>query len=162
MTERKDSERHEPEIVYSRSLKAGKRLYYLDVKKARNEDLYLCITESKRKSQGDDELPVFEKHKIFLYKEDFESFKQCLQDVMGYVEQQFGTIEQRQEYIPQSADEPQNAEELLAGAAQEEELQDEEKADMCEAPEDLREAPEPAPAQAKERRSIFQRFRRKD
>ena len=45
---------------------------YLDVKKARNEDLYLCITESKKKSGFEEEAPMFEKHKVFLYKEDFK------------------------------------------------------------------------------------------
>ena len=48
MEERRFEDRKEPEIVYSHSVKAGKRIYYLDVKKARNEDLYLCITESKK------------------------------------------------------------------------------------------------------------------
>ena len=54
MENRRFDEKKEPEIVYSRSVKAGKRIYYLDVKKARNEDLYLCITESKKKSSADD------------------------------------------------------------------------------------------------------------
>ena len=73
MENRRFDEKKEPEIVYSRSVKAGKRIYYLDVKKARNEDLYLCITESKKKSSADDANPQFEKHKVFLYKEDFNS-----------------------------------------------------------------------------------------
>lgn len=102
MENRKFEERREPEIVYSRSVKAGKRIYYLDVKKARNEDLYLCITESKRKSGLEDEVPVFEKHKVFLYKEDFAHFKEGLQDVMSYVEQQLGIIEERQKWVPES------------------------------------------------------------
>ena len=49
MENRRFEERKEPEIAYSRSVKAGKRIYYLDVKKAKNDDLYLCITESKKK-----------------------------------------------------------------------------------------------------------------
>ena len=93
-------ERREPEIVYSRSVKAGKRIYYLDVRKARNEDLYLCITESKKR-QGEDEFPQFEKHKLFLYKEDFAHFTEGLQDVIGFVQQQLGTIEERQEWHPE-------------------------------------------------------------
>ena len=63
---RRFEDRKEPEIVYSRSVKAGKRIYYLDVRKARNEDLYLCITESKKKATGETEVPQFEKHKLFL------------------------------------------------------------------------------------------------
>jgi len=96
-------ERKEPEIVYSRSVKAGKRIYYLDVKKARNEDLYLCITESKKKSGFEDEAPSFEKHKVFLYKEDFAHFSESLKDVMAFVEKQVGTIEERQEWVPENA-----------------------------------------------------------
>ncbi|MCM1035106.1 MAG: PUR family DNA/RNA-binding protein [Prevotella sp.] len=95
MENRRFEEKKEPEIVYSRSVKAGKRIYYLDVKKARNEDLYLCITESKKKSGADDEMPIFEKHKVFLYKEDFAHFTEGLQDVINYVQQQLGIIEER-------------------------------------------------------------------
>ncbi|MBR1808454.1 MAG: DUF3276 family protein [Paludibacteraceae bacterium] len=100
MENRRFDDRREPEIVFSRSVKAGKRIYYLDVKKARNEDLYLCITESKKKS-GEEEVPTFEKHKVFLYKEDFKHFTEALNDVIGYVEQKFGTIEERQAWVPE-------------------------------------------------------------
>jgi hypothetical protein len=101
MENRRNEDRKEPEIVYSRSVKAGKRIYYLDVKKARNEDLYLCITESKKRSAGDEENPQFEKHKLFLYKEDFAHFTEELNDVINFVKNQFGEIEERQEWIPQ-------------------------------------------------------------
>lgn len=114
METNKFEEKKEPEIVYSRSVKAGKRIYYLDVKKARNEDLYLCITESKKKSGLDAEAPVFEKHKVFLYKEDFAHFKEGLQDVMSYVEQQLGTIEERQEWVPENQETVVPAEETVA------------------------------------------------
>lgn len=97
MENRRFEDRKEPEIVYSKSVKAGKRIYYLDVKKARNEDLYLCITESKRKQQGEDQTPQFEKHKLFLYKEDFAHFMEGLQDVIGYIDEQLGGIEARVE-----------------------------------------------------------------
>ena len=98
-------ERREPEIVYSRSVKAGKRIYYLDVRKARNEDLYLCITESKRSQTEGEEKPSFEKHKLFLYQEDFAHFTEGLQDVIGYVQSQLGTIEERPERIPEESEE---------------------------------------------------------
>lgn len=94
--------KNEPEIVYSRSVKAGKRIYYLDVKKARNEDLYLCITESKRKQVGETEVPQFEKHKVFLYKEDFAHFTEGLNDVIAFVQSQLGEIEERKEWTPES------------------------------------------------------------
>lgn len=100
MENRRFEERKEPEIVYSRSVKAGKRIYYLDVKKARNADLYLCITESKKKSGAEDEVPQFEKHKVFLYKEDFAHFTEGLNDVIEYVKNQVGDIEERPEWTP--------------------------------------------------------------
>ena len=112
-------ERREPEIVYSRSVKAGKRIYYLDVRKARNEDLYLCITESKRRQAEGEEAPSFEKHKVFLYKEDFAHFTEGLQDVIAYVQDQLGTIEERQEWKPE-AQETSEAEPEAAESAEEE------------------------------------------
>ena len=101
MENRRFESKAEPEIVYSRSVKAGKRIYYLDVKKARNEDLYLCITESKRKQTGEAEPPQFEKHKVFLYKEDFAHFTEGLNDVISFVQSQLGTIEERKEWTPE-------------------------------------------------------------
>lgn len=98
MERRNEGDRQEPEIVYSRSVKAGKRVYYLDVKKARNEDLYLCITESKKKSEMGEQ-PMFEKHRLFLYKEDFAHFTEGLQDVINYVQAQVGEIEERKPFI---------------------------------------------------------------
>ena len=105
MENRRFEDRKEPEIVYSRSVKAGKRIYYLDVRKARNEDLYLCITESKKKAAGEAEVPQFEKHKLFLYKEDFAHFTEGLQDVINYVQDQLGTIEERPEWTPETNNE---------------------------------------------------------
>lgn len=111
MENKKFEDKKEPEIVYSRSVKAGKRIYYLDVRKARNEDLYLCITESKRRQAGEDEVPSFEKHKLFLYKEDFARFTEGLQDVIGYVQQQLGDIAEREEWHPENEPEETPAEE---------------------------------------------------
>ena len=109
--ENQKEERREQEIVYSRSVKAGKRIYYLDVRKARNEDLYLCITESKRRQAEGEEVPTFEKHKVFLYKEDFAHFTEGLQDVIAFVQNQLGTIEARPEYVPEEAEKEEEAEE---------------------------------------------------
>lgn len=108
--EKKQEERREQEIVYSRSVKAGKRIYYLDVRKARNNDLYLSITESKRRQTEGEEAPSFEKHKLFLYKEDFAHFMEGLQDVVGYVQNQLGEIEERPEYIPEEAEDSKEEE----------------------------------------------------
>lgn len=100
MENRKFDERRESEIVYSRSVKAGKRIYYLDVKKDRTGDFYLCITESKKRVMGE-EAPQFEKHKLFLYKEDFQHFSEGLEDVIAYVKGQVGEIEARREWMPE-------------------------------------------------------------
>jgi hypothetical protein len=71
--------------VFSRVIKAGKRTYFFDVKKTRDQELYLTITESKKRF--DDALGkfIYEKHKIFLYQEDFEKFTQNLEDVFSYI-----------------------------------------------------------------------------
>ena len=104
MENRKFDERRESEIVYSRSVKAGKRIYYLDVKKDRTGDYYLCITESKKRVMGE-EAPQFEKHKLFLYKEDFAHFSEGLEDVIAYVKGQVGDIESRREWTPEETEE---------------------------------------------------------
>ena len=71
------------EEIYSQRVKAGKRTYFFDVKSTRSDDYYLTITESKRKYKEDGF--VFEKHKIFLYKEDFAKFINALQDSIDHV-----------------------------------------------------------------------------
>ena len=69
-----DVEKSEKDIVYSQAIKAGKRIYYLDVKMNRKDELFLAITESKKiiTGEGEEAQVNFEKHKIFLYKEDLE------------------------------------------------------------------------------------------
>ena len=77
----------EKDIVYSQTVKAGKRIYYLDVKRSRREELYLSITESKKivSGEGPDAPFSFEKHKIFLYQEDFSKFIGALSQAIGYI-----------------------------------------------------------------------------
>ncbi|MDO5570039.1 MAG: DUF3276 family protein [Bacteroidales bacterium] len=77
----------ELDIIFSKALRAGKRVYYLDVKKNRNEELYLTITESKRiTTPNESDAPAqFEKHKLFLYKEDFEKFMNGLSESIEYI-----------------------------------------------------------------------------
>lgn len=72
------------EEIYSKVVKAGKRTYFFDVKATRNNDYYLTITESKKKFDQDGNAS-FEKHKIFLYKEDFEKFAEGLDDAVKVV-----------------------------------------------------------------------------
>ncbi len=72
------------EDVYSKPIRAGKRTYFFDVKATKGNDYYLTITESKRKVEQDGSF-VYDKHKIFLYKEDFEKFTNGLQEVIDYI-----------------------------------------------------------------------------
>ncbi|GHT28873.1 DNA-binding protein [Bacteroidia bacterium] len=73
------------EILYTKAIKAGKRIYYLDVKKNLKNDLFLAITESKKIQPKEGVLSSFEKHKIFLYKEDFDKFIDGLSDVIEFI-----------------------------------------------------------------------------
>ncbi len=69
--------------VYSIPIRAGKRTYFFDVKSTRNNDYYLTITESKKvENEGSRN---YEKHKIFLYKEDFEKFTEGLENTLAYI-----------------------------------------------------------------------------
>ena len=75
----------ENDILFSKSVKAGKRIYYIDVKRDRHDELYLSLTESKRVKEGTEDLrPVFEKHKIFLYREDLEKFLEAFSDAAQF------------------------------------------------------------------------------
>lgn len=78
---------NEKDIVYSQSVKAGKRIYYLDVKRNKRDELFLSITESKKlvSGEGAEATFSFEKHKIFLYQEDFSKFIGALSQAIGYI-----------------------------------------------------------------------------
>ena len=77
----------EKKIYFSQSVKAGKRIYYLDVKKNKYDELFLSITESKKVFVGDtdDGQVNFEKHKIFLYREDFGKFIDALSNAIRFI-----------------------------------------------------------------------------
>ena len=71
--------------VYSKPVRAGKRTYFFDVKATKgHRDYFLTITESKRRTDNDGRFS-FDKHKIFLYKEDFDKFAEGLQEVVDYI-----------------------------------------------------------------------------
>ena len=72
------------EDVYSKPVRAGKRTYFFDVKATKGNDYYLTITESKRKVDNNGHF-AYDKHKIFLYKEDFEKFAEGLEEVIKYI-----------------------------------------------------------------------------
>ncbi|MFW5773803.1 MAG: DUF3276 family protein [Tangfeifania sp.] len=80
---KKPDERFRQEI-YSKVIRAGKRTYFFDVKSTRNNEYYLTITESKKKFSENGKFH-YEKHKIFLYQEDFEKFTECLEDVVRFI-----------------------------------------------------------------------------
>ena len=86
---------NDKEIIFSKSIKAGKRIYYLDVKKNRKDEMFLAITESKKvvTGEGDDSQVTFEKHKIFLYKEDFEKFMNGLNQAISFINEEQGITE---------------------------------------------------------------------
>ncbi|HLO60260.1 MAG TPA: DUF3276 family protein [Bacteroidales bacterium] len=70
--------------IFSRAVRAGKRTYFFDVKATRRNDYFLTITESKKRFQKDGRF-FFEKHKIFLYKEDFDKFAEGFQEVIEFI-----------------------------------------------------------------------------
>lgn len=80
MEEHNENDRQE---IYSERVRAGKRTYFFDVKATRSNDYYLTITESKRRYKDDGYF--YEKHKIFLYKEDFNKFVKGLNDTVDHV-----------------------------------------------------------------------------
>ncbi len=74
----------EKEEIYSKVLRAGRRTYFFDVRATKAGDYYLTITESK-KFTNDDGSFHYKKHKIYLYKEDFNEFNALLKDMTDYV-----------------------------------------------------------------------------
>jgi hypothetical protein len=77
------NDRSDKEEVFTKVVRAGKRTYFFDVKSTRHEDLYLTITESKKRL-GKEGKMFYEKHKIFLYKEDFEKFTEGLREAVTF------------------------------------------------------------------------------
>ena len=73
------------EEIFTKVVRAGKRTYFFDVKATRKDDYYLTITESKKRL-GKEGKVFYEKHKIFLYKEDFEKFTEGLKDAVTYID----------------------------------------------------------------------------
>jgi hypothetical protein len=105
---KKSAAEGDKEIVFSKAIKAGKRIYYLDVKKNRKDEMFLAITESKKivMGEGDDSQVSFEKHKIFLYKEDFAKFVGGLQEAIQFIASEQGLPEPRTEEKDAPSEEP--------------------------------------------------------
>lgn len=72
------------EEIHSKAVRAGKRTYFFDVKATRRNDYYLTITESKKRFNREGKY-FYEKHKLFLYKEDFDKFADSLREVIDYI-----------------------------------------------------------------------------
>ncbi len=84
--------------IYSKSVRAGKRTYFFDVKSTRSNELYLTITESKRRFNQQTGKFFYEKHKLFLYREDFDKFKDALVETYDAIERLQGDILERDDY----------------------------------------------------------------
>jgi len=74
----------EREEIHSKAVRAGKRTYFFDVKATRRNDYYLTITESKKRFNRDGKF-FYEKHKLFLYKEDFDKFADSLNEIIAFI-----------------------------------------------------------------------------
>ena len=78
------NEKNLKEEIYTKVVRAGKRTYFFDVKATRKDDYYLTITESKKRLGKEGKI-FYEKHKIFLYKEDFEKFADGLDNAVTFI-----------------------------------------------------------------------------
>jgi hypothetical protein len=80
-----ETENKDREEIFSRVVRAGKRTYFFDVKSTVGEEFYLTITESKRRFNNEQGKFFYEKHKLFLYREDFEKFTLGLSDAIEFI-----------------------------------------------------------------------------
>ena len=85
--EERDSNKRED--IFSKPVRAGKRTYFFDVKATRGDDYYLTITESKRRIDNNGKFS-YDKHKLFLYKEDFEKFAEGMEEALAFIRNEKG------------------------------------------------------------------------
>ncbi len=93
-----DFEKIDKEEIFSRAVRAGKRTYFFDVKATRKNDYYLTLTESKKRFEEDGRFH-FEKHKIFLYKEDFDKFAEGLKEAIEFIKSVQGESPENEEIL---------------------------------------------------------------
>jgi hypothetical protein len=105
--ENKKPELNTKREIFSKAVRAGKRTYFFDVKSTRNNEYYLTITESKRKFLDNGNFR-YEKHKLFLYPEDFEKFTGSLEEIIQYIREEQPELK---EEVSDAADE-KNTEEV--------------------------------------------------
>jgi hypothetical protein len=110
--ENKENGKEKRDEIFSKAVRAGKRTYFFDVKATRRNDYYLTITESKKKFNQDGTF-FYEKHKLFLYKEDFEKFADGLEEVVDYIRANQPEME------PKSEDNSDQQEETVKSPADE-------------------------------------------
>ncbi|MFA5713856.1 MAG: DUF3276 family protein [Bacteroidales bacterium] len=91
----KESQREREDELFSKPVRAGKRTYFFDVKATKNNDFYLTITESKRRVTADGQHHSYDKHKIFLYKEDFKKFRQGLEESIQFIKENIPDFEEQ-------------------------------------------------------------------
>ena len=98
-TNKKATGEHGADILFSRTVKAGQRIYYIDVKQNRKGEMYLSITESKKMFSGEqpEQQVSYEKHKIFLFREDFAKFREAFDEAIGFVGDEQGEAEARRD-----------------------------------------------------------------
>ena len=92
---------YDREEVFSKKVRAGKRTYFFDVKTTRSQDYYITITESKRRFEDGG----YVKHKIFLYKEDFNKFSEAFTETVNYVKSDLMPEYDFDEFSRKSSDE---------------------------------------------------------
>lgn len=101
MEENENRGRHDRQEVFSKSVRAGKkRTYFFDVKTTKSNDYYLVITESKKKFDDSGGPPMYEKHKIFLYREDFDKFKEAFDETTAHIASIAPPLQPRETYTP--------------------------------------------------------------
>ena len=85
MDEKESYDRNDRNEIFSKSVRAGKRTYFFDVKTTKSDEMFLTITESKRRFDNETGKFFFQKNKLFLYGEDFEKFTKGLSDVISFI-----------------------------------------------------------------------------
>ncbi|MBO5933797.1 MAG: DUF3276 family protein [Bacteroidaceae bacterium] len=119
------SSNFEKDIIYSETVKAGKRIYYLDVRKTKKDEFYLSITESKKiVPDGDGNQQVsFEKHKIFLYREDFSNFIDGLSKTIRFIQE--ATVKQEEKISTEEDVDSNHSPENIASVEEDSNVEDE-------------------------------------
>lgn len=110
-----EREREDREKIYSKRVRAGKRTYFFDVRSTRSSDYYLTITESRRYQK--DGGFVFEKSKMFIYKEDFDKFVEALQETVQHIKTELMPDFDFDQYKRQSSDSEGGEDDYAAGGS---------------------------------------------